>query len=52
MTNLEKLIEIIKSNNGVELYNWMKRFAYWVDPRGYFDAEDWAEYSEEECMKE
>ena len=52
MTNLEKLIEIIKSNNGVELYNWMKRFAYWVDPRGYFDVGDWAEYSEEECEEE
>ena len=49
MTNLEKLIEIIKSNNGVELYNWMERFAYWVDPGGYFDVEQWAEYSKEEC---
>ena len=48
MTNLEKLIEIIKSNNRVELYNWMERFAYWVDPGGYFDIGNWAEYSKEE----
>lgn len=52
MTNLEKLIEIIKSNNGVELYNWMERFAYWFDPGGYFDAQYWAIYSEEEYAEE
>lgn len=52
MTNLEKLIEIIKSNNGVELYNWMERFAYWVDPGGYFDVGDWVEYSEKEYTEE
>ena len=50
MTNLEKLIEIMKSNNGVELYNWMKKFAYWFDPDGYFDPGLWAEYSEKEYM--
>ncbi len=50
MTNLEKLIEIINSNNGVELYNWMERFVYWVTG-GYFDVGDWAEYSEEEYME-
>lgn len=52
MTNLEKLIEIIKSNNGVELYNWMEDFAYWVDPGGYFDVELWVKYSEEERAEE
>lgn len=52
MTNLEKLIEIIKSNNEVELYNWMERFAYWVDPGGYFDTGYWTLYSEEEYREE
>ena len=51
MTNLEKLIEIMKSNNGVELYNWMEKFAYWFDPDGYFDPGQWAEYSEEEYVE-
>lgn len=52
MTNLEKLIEIIESNNGVELFNWMDKFANWVDPGGYFDVKDWAEYSQAKYDKE
>ena len=51
MTNLEKLIEIMKSNNGDELYIWMEKFAYWVDPGGYFDPGQWVKYTEEEYVE-
>ena len=46
MTNLEKLIKAIAENSYDDLVEFLKEFAYWVDPDGYCDNEMITDYLE------
>lgn len=47
MTNLEKLIKVIEENSYDDLVEFLKEFAYWVDPGGYCENEMITGYLEE-----
>ena len=48
MTNLEKLIKAIAESSYDDLVEFLKEFAYWADPGGYFDNEMITSYLEDD----